>query len=250
MTTPKNISGVISKVIPCLSNIRLTDTLHEQETIQKNLIQQVQTHMSSQEIVSSDNINTARIQKLKEHLARLTINNEDEIMKETTLKNAHIYCVINSVSAQQYGPLLEKYIRIKNKFVKNIASKCNGDCSKDDKNAEIKASLGGAKHNKFNWVQLRVSHDIQYYILTAYHLTSKNVDNCGELYVFSVPKDDMLLLIAKYGGYAHGTNKEHGVITITDLKDEKNKKEYAIRPSYGDKSWLDIMKFRISEESL
>lgn len=195
-------------------------------------------------------MSTQCIQKLKEHLIRSTINHEDEILKETTLKNAHIYCVVNSVSAQQYGPLLEKYIRIKNKFVKNTASECNGDCSKDNKNAEVKASLGGAKHNKFNWVQLRISHDIHYYILTAYHLTDKNVDTGGELYIFSVPKNDMLALIAKYGGYAHGTIKEHGTITIADLNDEKNKKEYAIRPSYGDKCWLDIMTFRVIEESL
>jgi hypothetical protein len=60
----------------------------------------------------------------------------------------------------------------------------------------------------------------------------------------------MLPLIVNYGGYAHGTNKEHGAITIADLKDEQNKKEYAMRPSYGDKCWLDIMKFRVSGESL
>ena len=198
----------------------------------------------------SNSIDAHRIQKLKEHLARSTINHEQEIMKEATLKSAHVYCVINGVSAQQYGPLLEKYIRIKNKFVKNTASECNGDCSKDDKNAEVKVSLGGAKHNKFNYVQLRVSHDIQYYILTAYHLTSKNVETGGELYVFNVPKDDMLLLIVKHGGYAHRTNEELGKITLDDMKDDKNKKEYAMRPSYGDKCWLDIMKFRVTEESL
>jgi hypothetical protein len=178
------------------------------------------------------------------------INHENEIMKETTLKNAHVYCVLNSVSAQQYGPLLEKYIRIRNNFIKNVASACNGDCSKDDKNAEIKASIGGARHNKFNWVQLRISHDIHYYILTAYNLTSKNVDNQGELYVFTVPKYDMLTLISMYGGYAHGTIKEHGHITISDLQDEKNKKEYALRPTIGDKFWVDIMKFRITDDQL
>jgi hypothetical protein len=187
---------------------------------------------------------------LKEHLACSTINHEQEILKELTLKDAHLYCVINGISAQQYGPILEKYIRVKNNFVKNTASECNGDCSKDNKNAEVKASLGGAKHNKFNWVQLRVSHDIQYYILTAYHLTSKNVEAGGELYVFSVPKEHMPSLIANYGGYAHGTNKEHGAITLADLKDEKNKKEYALRPSYGDTCWLDIMKFRVNEMAL
>ena len=196
------------------------------------------------------NINAERIQKLKEHLGLSTTNHEQEILKEKTLKNAHLYCVINSVSAQKYGPLLEKYIRIKNKFVKNIASECNGDCSKDNKNAEVKASLGGATHDKFNYVQLRFSHDIQYYILTAYHLTNKNVETGGELYVFSISKENMIPLIAKHGGYAHGTLKEHGAITIADLKDEKNKKEYAMRPKSGDECWLDIMKFRVSEESL
>jgi hypothetical protein len=198
-------------------------------------------------MASSDPI---RILKLKEHLALSTINHEQEILKETTLKNAHLYCVLYNVSAQQYGPLLEKYIRIKNKFIKNTASACNGDCSKDNQNAEIKASLGGAKHNKFNWVQLRVSHDIHYYILTAYHLTSKNVEAGGDLYVFRIKKEDMLPLIMAYGGYAHGTKAEHGTITLADLKDEKNTKEYAIRPLFDDKCWVDLLKFRVSEEAL
>jgi len=201
-------------------------------------------------IASITNISTENIEKLKQHLARSTINHEEEIMKEDTLKNAHLYCVVNSVSAQQYGPLLEKYIRIKNNFSKNTASECNGDVFKDNKNAEVKASLGGAKHTKFNWVQLRVSHDVQYYILTAYHLTRKNVETGGELYIFNVPKADMLPLIAKYGGYAHGTKKVLGTITIDDINDEKNTKEYAIRPSYGDDCWHDIMKFRVTEETL
>ena len=191
-----------------------------------------------------------RIQQLKDHLARSAINHEEEILKESTLKNAHLYCVIHNVSAQQFGPLLEKYIRIKNKFAKNTAAECNGDCSKDDKNAEVKASLGGAKHNKFNWVQLRVSHDIHYYILTAYHLTNTNADAGGELYVFRVPKEDMLPLIVNYGGYAHGTIKECGAITQNDLKNEKNKKEYALRPAYGDNCWVAMLKFRISEGDL
>jgi hypothetical protein len=195
-------------------------------------------------------LNKLRILMLKEHIERLTITHENEIMKEASLKDAHVYCVLNRLSGQQYGPLLEKYIRIKHNFVKNDASSCNGDCSKDEKNAEIKASIGGAKHNKFNWVQLRISHNIHYYILTAYNLSSKNVENQGDLYVFSVPKYDMHTLIAMYGGYAHGTIKEYGAISITDLQDENNKKEYALRPSFGDKCWLDIMKFRINEEQL
>lgn len=192
-----------------------------------------------------------RIQKLMENLSLSIINHEEHILRETSLTNAHIYCVINNISAQKYGPLIERYIIVKNNFKKNGASDCNGDCcSQDNKNAEVKASLGGAKHNKFNWVQLRFSHNIQYYIMTAYHLDNSNVHIGGELYLFSIPKDDMLPIIVKYGGYAHGTYKEHGIITMDDLNDKNNTKEYALRSSYGDKCWNDIMKFRVCEESL
>jgi len=190
------------------------------------------------------------IQLLMSHLSRSTIKHELEILKEPNLKSAHIYCIINNITSQQYGNLLEKFICIKNKFKKNTASKCDGDCYKDKQNFEIKTSLGGSKHNKFNYVQLRVSHNIQYYILTAYHLTEKNIELCGDLYIFKIPKEDMLYIILNYGGYAHGTFKEHGNITIENLKDEKNKKEYSIRPLFGDKCWKYIMKFNISEESL
>lgn len=191
-----------------------------------------------------------RNQILRKLLDRTTINHKQEILKEPTLKDAHIYCVLNCISGQQYGPLIEMYIREKNEFSKNKAAESNGDCSKDDKNVEIKVSLGGSKYNSFNWVQLRVSHDIDYYILTAYHLANTNVETGGELYVFNVPKDEMITLIVKHGGYAHGTLKEHGAITLTDLKDSGNKKEYVLRPSYGDKCWVDVLKFRVAEDSL
>lgn len=185
-------------------------------------------------------INMDYIQKLKEHFKQSIINHEQELLKEPCLKNAHVYCVINNISSQQYGPLIEKYICVNYKFIKNGASNCNGDCSKDNMNVEIKVSLGGSKHNKFNWVQLRISHDIQYYILTAYHLTTENIENGGELYIFNIPKDEMILLVIKYGGYAHGTKKEYGPITVDNLN-----KEYALRPSYGDACWKDIIRFRV-----
>jgi len=56
----------------------------------------------------STSIDYDTIQKLKDHLTISTIDHEDKIMNETTLKKAHIYCVVNNISAQKYGPLLEK----------------------------------------------------------------------------------------------------------------------------------------------
>lgn len=193
---------------------------------------------------------TERVKRLKEHLALSKVKHEDQIMKLETLKDAHTYCVIHGVSAQQYGPLLERFIRTKFNFVKNKAEDCTGDCSKDGKNSEVKVSLGGATHSKFNFVQIRPSHDCETYILTAYHLSSENVESEGELYVFKVPKSEMKSLIISYGGYAHGTIKEHGKITIDSLNDVKSTKEYALRPSINDDCWKALMHFSVAETAL
>jgi hypothetical protein len=41
-------------------------------------------------------------------------------MKQRTLKDAHTYCVVHNVSSQRYGPILEKYIRTKFNYIKNV----------------------------------------------------------------------------------------------------------------------------------
>lgn len=191
-----------------------------------------------------------RVSRLKEHLTLSKINHEEEILKLTTLKDAHVYCVLHKISAQQYGPLLEKFIQNKFNYVKNKAKDCTGDCVKDGKNCEIKVSLGGTTHTKFNFVQIRPSHDCEIYVLTAYHLSPDNVDSEGELYIFKVPTNDIKKIIVSYGGYAHGTIKKHGPITIESLNDKTNMKEYALRPTINDKCWEELMTFRIYEDTL
>jgi len=193
---------------------------------------------------------TKRVNMLKEHLALLKVNHEEQVMKLATLKEAHVYCVIYNVSAQQYGPLLEKFIRTKFNYIKNKAEDCTGDCFKDGKNSEVKVSLGGARHKKFNFVQIRPSHDCDTYILTAYHLSHENIESEGELYIFKVPKKDIKNIVISYGGYAHGTIKEHGKITADSLNDENKIKEFALRPTINDNCWKELMKFRVSETSL
>jgi hypothetical protein len=193
---------------------------------------------------------TDRVKRLTEHLTISKVNHEDQIMKLATLKEAHTYCVINGVSAQQYGPFLERFIRTKFNYVKNKAEDCTGDCSKDGKNSEIKVSLGGATHTKFNFVQIRPSHDCETYILTAYNLSFDNADSEGELYIFKVPKEDIKKFVVSFGGYAHGTIKEHGKITMESLNDEKSKKEYALRPTINDACWEALMPFKVPESEL
>jgi len=188
--------------------------------------------------------------RLREHLTLSKVKHDDHIMKLMTLKDAHTYCVIHNISAQQYGPLLERFIRTKFNYIKNKAEDCTGDCSKDGKNSEVKVSLGGATHVKFNFVQIRPSHDCDTYILTAYHLSTQNVDSDGELYIFKVPKEEIKKIVASYGGYAHGTIKEHGTITLDSLNDEKSMREYALRPSIHDACWKALLLFRVSESDL
>lgn len=212
-------------------------------------------HIDDDNVKSTLNISTMMttpecVKRLKEHLAISRLKHEDQIMLQTTLKDAHIYCIINNISAQQYGPLLERFINIKFNYVKNKAENCTGDCSKDGKNSEIKVSLGGATHTKFNFVQLRPSHNCDTYILTAYNLSSENVECGGELYLFRIPKEEIKKIIVSYGGYAHGTIKEHGKITLDTLNDEKSMKEYAIRPTINDTCWKALLPFRITESEL
>jgi hypothetical protein len=196
--------------------------------------------------------NKDKINKLRDYLISSDINHSDEILKEPTLKDAHAYCVIHKISSQRYGALLENYILTKFGYTKNKAEECKGDCIKQGKNWEIKVSLGGSKHTKFNFVQIRLSHDCDMYILTAYHLSLENVDSCGELYIFNVPKDELKKLIVSYGGYAHGTIKEHGKIDTKLLDDSnaENNKEYALRPTLNDNCWKELLQFRVDEKTL
>lgn len=186
--------------------------------------------------------------KLKQLLDSCCSNkiHTEKIMNLPTLKEAHIYCKYNNLSGQFTGPVLEKYIKIKYKMTKNNVACCNGDLEYNKINFEIKASNGGKENNKFNFVQLRMNHNCNY-ILTAYYIDYKNLENLGELYIFKLNKDNIKALIVKYGFYAHGTIGKLGKITIKDLNDKNNTKEYAIRPKYGDKCWVELLKFRIEE---
>jgi len=188
----------------------------------------------------------SRVARLKDILAGAHANHALEIMKEPTLKDAHIFCLLHNIPSQQYGTLLEKYIIAKSNYKKNKSADCAGDCATGLGNKEIKASLGGARHNKFNYVQIRLSHDTVSYILTAYHLTPENVGDEGELYVFDVPKEALKDIIVAHGGYAHGTIKENGNITSETMDETK---EYAIRPTFGSECWKKLTEFRVESKA-
>lgn len=170
----------------------------------------------------------------------------NNILTLPTLKDAHIYCKCNKLSGQFTGPILEKYIKIKYDMSKNSASQCNGDLHCNGTNIEVKVSLGGKDHNKFNYVQIRVNHQCDY-IFTAYLIDYSNLEQLGELYIFRLNKENIKKMLLKYGDYAHGTIREHGKITMDNLNNTENKLEYAIRTKYGDACWSELLQFRVNE---
>lgn len=191
-----------------------------------------------------------RVSLLREVLKRGNVCHLTNILQERTLHDAHIYCVLNGLSAQKFGPLLERYIIHTFGLAKNSASDCTGDCKVNDANTEIKVSLGGQTHNKFNYVQIRVHHDVSHYLLTAFTLSLENVNQAGELFVFWVSHTEMLSLLLNHGTYAHGTKKTNGPIGADSLRDTNNTKEYALRTKVGDTCWNALQAFRITESEL
>jgi hypothetical protein len=183
--------------------------------------------------------------KLRYILEMAKCNHKKEIIHQPNIKYAHIYCKVNRLSGQISGPLVEYFIQNKYGMKKNKSSLCIGDLKyKGSGNVEIKISNGGDNNNRFNYVQLRMNHECDY-ILTAYYIDDENIENLGELFIFKLNKKQLRQIIYRYGGYAHGTVKKLGRITIDDLEDSLNNKEYAIRPKYGDSCWKELLNFRI-----
>lgn len=170
------------------------------------------------------------------------------IDKNMSLKEVHLFCVKNKIPGQVSGPLLENYIITHYNMTKNNAQMHIGDAYKNNINYEIKISLGGKDRNKFNYVQLRPNHNCSY-ILTAYYINNSNLYKFGELFVFKLNKDQMIDLIYKFGGYAHGSKKQNGSITIELLKSNQVY-EYALRVKFNSKCWNNLLQFRIDPSAI
>ena len=195
--------------------------------------------------------------RLKDIVKSKIIDHKSDIILRPTLKDAHIYCKVRYLSGALTGTLIEYYIQFKYHMTKNNAGDCCGDLSVqsssgdtlfDNKiNFEIKVSNGGKNNKCFNYVQIRMNHQVDEYLLTAYYISEQNLNTNGELFIFRLKKEQIKTIIKKYGSYAHGTIKKLGKITEEELNNITNDKEYAFRPTYKDALWKELLKFRVEE---
>ena len=145
------------------------------------------------------------VDKLKKLLNEPLINTK-EIFKLQTVKDALIFCKLNKLNGQVTGCLMEKFIIQKFNMKKNCSSNAIGDAVRNNDNIEIKVSIGGKTHINFNFVQIRLDHNIDYYLFVAYLLTHETVDSLGEEYIFYIPKNTIKELVMAHGSYAHGVH--------------------------------------------
>ena len=129
---------------------------------------------------------------------------------------------------QYFGPqsTISEKIMKRDLEMSDAPDEHSGDASKNGLNFEMKASLH-AKNSKFNFVQIRPDHNVDYYIFLGYDLFHDDEAGIGKSYIFKIPSKDVYQLIVEFGGYAHGTVKKLGKITHENLKGRGC--EYALR---------------------
>ena len=183
------------------------------------------------------------------------IQNNEEILKicknEKDILRQCILCKYY-LSSNKWSLILQE--SIKNKFnINKSMNNTSGDGLINGKNIEIKVSLGDSLGN-FNFVQLRPSHKIDYYLFLVYNLHEPKSD-LGKIYWFLTEANELYKLVPKYGGYAHGTKKINGEITLENIL--KNNYEYSLRPNpfsnENDKKkklWNEMIKYIKTEREI
>ena len=162
-----------------------------------------------------------------------------------SIKYLNDRCLFAREFLSPQSTIMEQIIRYDLHINKPI-NEVSGDGEKNGLNYEIKFS-GHDKNSKFNFVQIRPTHNIDYYIFLCFNLFEGEK---GKAYTIKIDSNSLYDLIVDYGGYAHGTSKEYGEITKYNIREKKC--EYAIRPnpnanksnkSY--KLWEKLLKYEV-----
>ena len=163
---------------------------------------------------------------------------KSEVINEQSTRSAFIVSKAE-LSSQQYGAALEAHIKTKFGWNGQSDNKSGDSTTPSGKRIEIKCSIEDAKGG-FNYVQIRPSHTVDYYLLANYSIST------DEVIFLLCPKKEFVDLVVSTGQLAHGTN---------DASFEY--KEYAYRPKMhsrvgtkGRQQWDDLQQWKVSEDEL
>jgi len=185
-------------------------------------------------------INTELVETLRAEL----VNGVDKslykewVINTTDTRSAFIISK-SKLSSQQYGSALEAHIKTKFGWSGQADNVSGDSLTPNGMKVEIKCSIEDSKGG-FNYVQIRPSHTVDYYLLANYSIST------DEVIFLLCPKKEFVDLVVSTGQLAHGTN---------DASFEY--KEYAYRPKMhgrvgtkGRQQWDDLQQWRVSEDEL
>lgn len=168
--------------------------------------------------------------------------------QSSTKKNDILKKILNTYDITKKCLLLREYSSPQSTYFETIIrrdlklnkpiNEISGDGTKNGKNYEIKASIHDKK-SKFNWVQIRPDHNVHFYILIGFNI---HEDELGKVYNYKIPSEELYKIIAKYGGYAHGTCKKLGKITLENIKGRNCEFALRVDPNSSGKKNIEIMK--------
>jgi hypothetical protein len=118
------------------------------------------------------------------------------------------------LTPQSYGSRIETYIRNRLESMKNSATNNNGDICVNNKNLEVKISILSSTNNSLNMVQIRLFHDIDYYLCVAFDM--RNVRSYSK-YIFLLSHKDMENE-TRVASAAHGTKTSNLVNRNIELR--------------------------------
>ena len=161
-----------------------------------------------------------------------------DIINEVSTRSAFIVSKAK-LSSQQYGAALESHIKTKFGWSGQTDNVSGDSTTPLGSKIEIKCSIEDSKGG-FNYVQIRPSHTVDYYLLANYSIST------DEVIFLLCPKEEFVDLVVSNGQLAHGTK---------DASFEY--KEYAYRPKMhgrigtkGREQWEALQQWRVSEEEL
>ena len=148
------------------------------------------------------------------------------------------------LTPQSYGSRVESYLKDKMNCVKNSSASNNGDLCVNNKNIEIKISILTPTNNNLNIVQIRLFHDIDYYLCVAFDM--RNIASYRK-YVFLLSHEDMeketIRASAAHGTKSVNKNNQNVELRLGLICDDNDKTFERWKKTYLVDDLGDIIKY-------